>query len=210
MLYPVNYIVADLETGGLSEERNPITEIALVVLDINMNVVKEYETLVKPYANLIIDKQALEVTKMDINEINNGKDSKQVVLELIDIFKSLKVGKYTKPIFVGHNFEFFDLKFFVKLFELNNKNLFEFIDKHVEDTMWIARKKWGHDNLSADFKLNTCCNRAGINLIQAHRALPDTRATAKLFTYLTKSLRSESVGTKIVEEVKSVREKFNF
>jgi DNA polymerase-3 subunit alpha (Gram-positive type) len=209
MLYPVNFIVSDLETGGFSAEKNPITEIALVVVDINLNIIQEYETLVKPYGDLVIEKQALEVTKMDLNEINNGKDSKQVVLELIDIFKPLKAGKYTKPIFVGHNFEFFDLKFFIKLFEFHNKDLFDYIDKHVEDTMWISRKKWGHDNLNADFKLTTCCNRAGVEHVQAHRALPDTKATAKLFINLMKSLRSEVNGNKIVKE-ESVRDKFVF
>lgn len=209
MLYPVNFIVCDLETGGLSAAKNPITEVACVVLDYQLNIIKEYESLVKPYGNLVIEKQALEATKMSLDEINKGKDSKDVVLELIDLFKSLKVGKFTKPILVGHNFEKFDLKFLVELFKFHNKDIFDYVEEHIEDTMWISRKKWGHDNESIDFKLVTCCNRAGANLIQAHRALPDTRATAQLFIYLMKCLRGEGSSEK-PKEVKRIRESFKF
>lgn len=209
MLYNNYWIVCDLESGGFSCEKNPVTEIACVILDYQLNVVKEYETLVKPYGDLVIERQALEVTGLSLDEINKGKESKQVVLELIDLFKPLKVGKYTKPILVGHNFEKFDLGFLVKLFQFYNKNLFDVVDSHVEDTLWDSRKKWGHVDSGPDFKLGTCCSRAGIELVQAHRALADTQATAKLFISLMKSLRGEGISKK-VEEVKKVRDSFKF
>lgn len=208
MLYPVNFIVIDCETGGLSADKNPLTEIALVILDYQLNVIKEYETLIKPYGNLVIGREALEVTKLTIEEINSGKEPKQVVTELIDIFKSLKVGKFSKPILVGHNLEKFDIKFISKLFEFHNKNVFDYVEEHMEDTMWISREKWGHEESGPDFKLTTCCNRAGIELVDAHRALPDTRSTAQLFVHLMKSLRGE--GQIVKKEEKKVRELFRF
>jgi DNA polymerase III alpha subunit (gram-positive type) len=207
MLYDNNYIVIDLETGGLSAQKNPITEVACVILNHQMEVIKEYQTLVKPYGNLVLERQALEVTGLTVEEINKGKDSKQVVSEMIDLFKPLKKGKFMKPIMIGHNIIKFDSKFLIEFFNFHNKDLFDVVDDHVEDTMWIARNKWGSDNESANFKLATCCARAEIELVQGHRALADTRSTAQLFSYFTKCLRSENT---IVQEKKSVRETFTF
>lgn len=206
MIYDNYFVVLDLETGGLSASKNPITEVACVVLNHRLETVKEYQTLVKPYGNLVIEAQALKVNGLTLEEINKGKESKQVVLELIDLFKSLKVGKYTKPILVGHNLENFDSKFLIEFFSFHNKDLFEVVDKHCEDTMWLARSKWGDDNESANFQLATCCHRAGIELVQGHRALADTKSTAKLFAYFIKCLRSEDN----IQEKKTVRETFSF
>lgn len=59
--------------------------------------------------------------------------------------------------------------------------------------------KWREDTLryayyanleQSDYKLVTCCNEFGIDLVGAHRALNDTRATAKLFIEFIKRLRS--------------------
>ena len=206
-LYNNYWLIVDLETGGFSAEKNPVTEVAMVVLDCELNIVKEYSSLIKPYGDLVLSKEALQVTGLSIEELNTGKDVKQVVDELIEITKSLKIGKFIKPILVGHNFEDFDRPFFESIFTFCKKNVYETISKHIEDTLWISRKRWGIDNLNADFKLGTCCVRDGIDLVQAHRALADTRATAKLFVYLMKSLRGE--GIQKVEE-KKVRETFKF
>lgn len=208
MLYNNYWIVADCETGGFSAEKNPMTEVGIVILDSNLNVVKEYESLIKPYGDKFIQKEVLEVTGLTLQEINTGKDVKQVVTELIDLIKPFKVGKFMKPIFVGHNFEEFDIKFFESIFSFCKKDVFEVVSKHIEDTMWLSRMKWGIDGESTDFKLPTCCHRAGVEIVQAHRALVDTRSTAKLFTYLMNSLRNKNVGGKVEE--KKIRDSFKF
>jgi DNA polymerase III alpha subunit (gram-positive type) len=121
------------------------------------------------------------------------------------MFKGLKSGKFAKPILVGHNITGFDNKFLEKMFEYGNKNLWDVVDKNVEDTMYLSRYKWYDDSI-ANFQLTTCCNKAGVELIQAHRALPDTKATARLFIEHIKSLRSQGS----VQETKKVRETFKF
>ena len=42
-----------------------------------------------------------------------------------------------------------------------------------------------------DYKLSTCCQLAGIDLVDAHRALTDTKANALLLISYIKKLRGE-------------------
>lgn len=208
MLYNCNFIVCDIETGGLSFQKNPIVEIALVVVNSNLEIVNEYETLIKPYGDLLLEQQAMSIHKIPLSDIQKGKDVKDVVNDLITLIKPLKVGKYGKPIMVGHNLEKFDMDFIEFMFQFSGKNIYDIVDEHVEDTIWISRKKWGNEDQIANYQLTTCCNKVGIDLIQSHRALNDTKATAKLFIELMKCLRSN--GSFIKSEQKSVRESFKF
>lgn len=207
MIYPVNYIVFDCETGGLNPQKNPIIEIALYVINNDLEYVAEYETLVKPYGDLIYTPQAMEVHKIPMEQIlSEGKDIKLVVKEMIDFIKPLKLGKFAKPIFVGHNIYKFDGPYLESVFSFCGKSMFDVVENHYEDTMWIARKKWGNKEQIANFQLTTCCNKVGIEFVQAHRAMTDTKATARLFMEFVKDLRSE--GTTKKQE--RVREKFKF
>lgn len=208
MLYNVNYVVFDCETGGLDYKKHPMVELALYILNSDLQPIKEYETLIKPYGNLILTPGAMEVHKIPLEDIQKGKDVKVVVGELIDILKPLKVGKFGKPIMVGHNFEKFDGPYLQSIFEFCGKNMYDVVDTHFEDTMWIARKKWGNKDQIANFQLTTCCNKAGIDLIQGHRAMNDTKVTAKLFEYFMNCLISEGQIEGKKEE--KVREKFRF
>ena len=86
----------------------------------------------------------------------------------------------------GHNFDGFDFDFFKNLFEFAGDDIEKYV-KWREDTLRYAY----YANLEqSDYKLVTCCNEFGIDLVGAHRALNDTRATAKLFIEFIKRLRS--------------------
>ena len=54
MKWENNFVVLDLETGGFSASKNPITEIAVIVLDINLNEILRYENYIKPYKVLMM------------------------------------------------------------------------------------------------------------------------------------------------------------
>jgi DNA polymerase III alpha subunit (gram-positive type) len=75
-----NYIVYDTETGGLDKEKNPITQFACVVLDYKtLKEIDRWETFIKPYNDLIIEKEALEHTMVSMSDINNGISLKKFI-----------------------------------------------------------------------------------------------------------------------------------
>lgn len=203
MNYKCNWIVLDTETGGLSPDKNPMVEVACCVIDSELDDIYEYESLIKPYDNTkLIQQQALDANKLTLDDINKGKDSKIVVEELIQLFKKYKVGN-RKPIIVGHNIDF-DIGFLVSFFDFHKKNILDYIDEHTEDTMWLSRWRWLE---STNYKLGTCVTNAGIELVDAHRAMMDTRATKELFKYFIRNLRTDSSNS--IKE-KRFRDTFEF
>lgn len=197
------YVVLDCETGGLKAEECALVEIAMCAFDCNLNDTGEYDSLIKPYGDYKITEGALKANGLTLEKINTGKGSKLVVEEMIDFLNDQRVGK-TKPIVCAHNADF-DIGFLVEFFAFHKKDIEKFINpNHVFDTMWRARERWV---TLENYKLVTCCAAAGIELVDAHRALTDTRATKELTKYFLHSLRNDSTGTK--KEVR-YRETFEF
>ncbi len=93
------YFVYDLETGGLSEKNNPIIEVAIVILNQNMEVIGEYNNFVKQYGDLQIQPQALQANNISLSQIASGIDIKELVTDIIELGKLYKYGR-NKPILV--------------------------------------------------------------------------------------------------------------
>jgi len=193
MKFEPNYVILDFETGGLSETKNPIVEMCLMAIDIDLNDIKTYETIVAPYGEYVIMPQALQANGMTIEQIKAGKDSKIVIQEVIDFLKSLKVGR-EKPILCGHNIDHFDLPFLEEFFSFHKKtNLSDLVnDKFTIDTLWWGRNCWKE---SVNYQLGTCCENAGITLVDAHRASSDTAANKELVRFFLKNLRGQGQGS---------------
>jgi DNA polymerase-3 subunit epsilon len=113
-----------------------------------------------------------------------------------------------KPVVVGHNIPF-DIGFMDELFK-NEKTKFKDIISNVYiDTMADAKRSWPK---ISSINLSTCCEQAGIELINAHRAMPDVLATADLFRYFTKKL-SQTTSSKFKDSESQdgkSRSKFQF
>jgi len=62
----------------------------------------------------------------------------------------------------------------------------------IIDTLDIAHEMWEE---SPNFKLGTCCSKAGVELIESHRALPDTVATAEYFCQYLKRIKGKGVSS---------------
>ena len=110
-----DYIVFDCETGGLDETKNPITQYAAVILDGKTLKEKDrFETFIKPYNDLIIEKQALEHTMVTMSDVNSGISVKQFVKTVTAWWEShrakAKVKEMGRLVPVGHNVTF-DLRF---------------------------------------------------------------------------------------------------
>ena len=84
-----NYIVFDKETGGLDETKKPITQYAAVVLDgRTLKEIDRWETFVKPYGDLVIEKDALDHTMVSMSDINKGLKVKDFVATVKEFWET--------------------------------------------------------------------------------------------------------------------------
>lgn len=193
-----NYIVYDTETGGLDKEKNPITQFACVVLDYKtLKEIDRWETFIKPYNDLIIEKEALEHTMVSMSDINNGISLKKFVktasLFMDEHRGKTKIKEAGRLVPVGHNITF-DNNMLEYAFNLEGKSLFDFVQPNFIDTMTLAKLTWGLLG-NEKIRLSDCCERAKIRLTDAHGAMNDVEATADLFRFYMKRLRNnKSVG----------------
>jgi len=185
-----NYICFDTETTGLSAEKNAIIEIACCSFNHDLKDIKEFESgVMQIYDNREINQGALDANGITREQVSRGEDPKQVVEKLCQYFTSLKVGS-SKPVLVGHNIDRFDIPFLDNMLTYFKKDLSKFVNTDFTmDTMWWARVMWAE---STNFKLGTCCETAKVELIDAHRAITDTRANKELAKYFIRNLKSEA------------------
>lgn len=195
-------IVSDTETSGLPSKGGKgkpavlayhdilLVELAAVVIDIQeLKIVEEFDAIIKPYKQDYIWQSAAEQTHgLSQNYLQtNGEDVKDVYkayASLLSKYKNPKIG----AVLCGHNFQGFDIPFIESLFQDHGDNLYNYV-RWIEDTQKIAYYRALEQE---NYKLGTCCRLAGIELVDAHRALPDTRANAYLMLDYIKSLRGES------------------
>lgn len=193
-----DYIVFDTETGGLDETKNPITQYAAVILDgRTLKEIDRWETFVKPYGNLVIEKQALESTMVSMSDINRGIDVRTFVdtakkfWEIHISNKKTKKRESARLVPVGHNVVF-DNRFINAALSFcgESKDITEWMYPNILDTFSLAKLAFG---VLGDEKLNlgASCERAKIKLTDAHGAMNDVEATADLLRWYMKKLRTQ-------------------
>lgn len=185
-----NIVVFDLETTGLSHEKNCLIEIACCPLNIELQELPEFHSgIMNVYDNREITDGALNANGITRDQIARGRDPKQVLEDLCKYFESLKVGR-NLPVLCGHNIDKFDIPFLDNYFSFFKKDLSKYVNFDLTiDTMWWARLMWVEQE---NYKLGTCCSSAKIELVNAHRAIADTRANRSLVKYFLQNMRSES------------------
>jgi DNA polymerase III alpha subunit (gram-positive type) len=205
-----NYFVTDVETTGLHPVANCIIEIAGVCLDgrsLNaINGLEAYETFVQIYGTGDIDPIAMNTHGITMDEIDSGIDVKTMVEDMILISNELKNGRYILPIIVAHNTKF-EEKMFVAAFEEVGKNFYDYFDKILEDTMVYSRQCWPNEKVH---KLGVMCDRLGIQITDAHRAMNDVIPTAEAFRYFIKKIRGDVNITISGGDSKKFRDNFKF
>ncbi len=160
-----NYVVFDLETTGLEASKDEIIEIGACKIE-NGKIVSVFSTFVKPSKNI-----PSEIVKLTGITDAMVKDAPTINYVLPDFYKYC----YGSTL-VGHNVNF-DLGF---IYNVAKKFSYDF-DNPKMDTMEMARSKLpGLRN----YKLHTIVERLGVILENAHRAVNDATATAKVFIKL--------------------------
>lgn len=198
-----NYIVFDCETGGLDPTKNPITQYAAIILDgSTLKELDRFETFVKPYGGLTIEKQALDSTMVRMSDINGGLSLKEFVSTITEFWESHRVKNKNKEmgrlVSVGHNVTF-DIGFIDHALALEDKgDVTRWMFPNFIDTWGLAKLAWCV-NKDEKTNLGASCERAGIRLTDAHGAMNDVEATAELLRWFQRQLRRKGGGSSLKE-----------
>jgi DNA polymerase III epsilon subunit-like protein len=216
-----NFVLFDFETSGLDKEENlhakkyAVMEFAATALNgVTLEEILTYDNLLKPYDDeLIYDPGATAIHGLTKEQCElEGVPLKELVNDMITFFQEAHNGsKYQKPILVGHNVDF-DAPFLEDLFVRAGKDLSKYVDGyfdaygvfhcHTLDTIDEAKQVWAEvADAATTFRLGACCQRAGLDLADAHRAKQDVLALAELFRYFVLRKRRGGSTTQSVENV---------
>lgn len=171
----------DVETTGLDPKRNDIIQLAYIV-EINGEIKEEGEFRLQPMNYATIEKGALEVNKITIEQLKTYPQPQAVhgqIVNLLDKYVD-KYNKKDKFLPAGYNVKF-DMDMFRTFFFKNNHKYFgSYFGYHMLDPvpflMFLEYK--GLIKLES-YKLVDVCKYFGIEL-DAHNALSDIKATRKL------------------------------
>ena len=190
-----NYIVFDCETGGLDESKNPITQYAAVILDgKTLKEIDRWETFVKPYADLVIEQEALDRTMVSMSDINSGLNVKEFIATATEFWEAHRVKTKKREmgrlVPVGHNVPFDNRMLNWALNYLKKPNVEEWMFPNIIDTFPLAKLAFGI-NGEEKINLGASCTAAKIKLTDAHGAMNDVEATADLLRWYMRKLRAK-------------------
>ena len=158
-------VVFDFETTGLDANSCQIIEIGAVKI-VNGSITETFQTLINPQTS--IPQEITDITHIDDSMVINAPTIEQV---LPDFYK------FT----FGAVLSAYNIDFDYQFLNLSGKNLRLLFDNEQIDTLKLARDKV--PSLS-NYKLGTVVKALNITLENAHRALADAYATAKVFIKL--------------------------
>lgn len=219
-----NIAVMDVETGGLDCTQCATTQVAIVGINtIDFTEIVAYQAYIKPYG-MRYDQKALDYTGTTKGMLEEkGKPIDQVAKEVVNVLEQINTAaKYknrNRPMVAGHNVRF-DIGFIGTLLIGSG---FEDLSKYLHggkdawgnfqpsalDTWDLAICKYGDDPEKKKFNLETVCQYEGVDIVDAHDALNDTRATAQALISFLSSMRSNQVASPQIQH-KTKRPRYTF
>lgn len=180
-----NLIWVDVETTGLNSYRNGIIQLAGMV-EIEGNIVEQFNYNVAPFPFDMIDMKALEVNGKTREEIQQYDKPAKVYKEFKDLVEKYANG--TKLICAGYNVGF-DVRFMKDFFGKNgDKAFFTNFDYHTLDVMNSAMMYCHKKNVKLkNQKLVTVAEHFGINA-NFHDAMGDIVATREIYLRILDAL----------------------
>ena len=180
------FVVCDIETTGLHENREPI-EIALITVENGM-IVDKYETLINPLQK--VSDFVLNLTSISQRELNEAP-------KFYEISDSILL-RLENSIFVSHNVDF-DLGVLKKKFHEMG------IELKLNSYCTLKRSIQVLPELKS-YTLDSLCHLFRIKIKLRHRAYDDAFATYLLFQELSNldvilSKRSENIENKMIENL---------
>lgn len=162
-----DYVVFDLETTGVSSQKDEVIEISAVKVK-GGKVVDEYSTLVNPMRPIPF--YASKVNGIYDDMVENKPTFKEILPEFAEFVGELPL--------IGHNINAFDMKF---LYRDAEKYFGKTFSNDYVDTLKYAKSVLkGMPN----YKLGTLAEHFGISTEGAHRALNDCRMNQQVYEIL--------------------------
>lgn len=176
MMY--EYVAFDLETTGLSEEKDEIIEVGAVKIR-NHKIVGKYNQIINPHC--VIPDQIIELTGIQQKLVDCGREKEDVIREFYDFCDGYPL--------LGHNV-MFDYRFMKRAMSRYGIPF----EKNGVDTLQIAKKLLKNDIKSKS--LGSLCGYYHYTNPSAHRAYHDALATAVVYEKMKQQFPDE---TKIFE-----------
>ncbi len=171
------YCVFDLETTGFDpKKQDKITEIAICKVK-NGEIIDEYTTFINPERNIPFEVQKL--THITNEMVKDAPTIEEALPDILDFIEGTTL--------VAHNSDF-DITFLSYFIEKEGyKDRFNNL---IIDTLMVAKELYYY---LPNKKLGTIVEELGIKLEGAHRAINDTRATAKMFVRMAEDLEKKGL-----------------
>ena len=162
--YAPNYVVFDLETTGISIQRDTIIEISAIKV-VNKEVVKEFSTLVNPGRH--IPAGATAVNGITDAMVDGAPELSEVMVQFLEFIGN--------DILVGHNIHTFDTNF---VYDAALGLLGKELRNDYVDTLYMARQCLPQ---LAHHTLGDVAGHFQIATDGAHRALNDCRMNQQIY-----------------------------
>ena len=157
------FVVLDVETTGLDPIENRIVEIALATVE-NGTIVESWTTRFNPEGPV----GKTEIHGITDNDVKNAPLFREKSQEILDRIQNIAV--------VAHNSRF-DLAFLRAEFDRMGQKM-----PWVAGICTLTISNYYQPHISRR-RLSDCCEDIGISIENAHSAMGDAYATAKLFHY---------------------------
>ncbi len=175
-------VIVDIETGGFNAKKNPLLEIAAVIVEPDadglLQITEKHQSNIIPFKNSELDDAALKFTGIDpFHPFRMAVDEKEALTKLFTPIKAaVKRNECKRAILVGHN-PAFDINFLNAAIERTNHKRSPFHPFSSFDTATLGGLVYGQTVLAK------IAQAAGLpwDNERAHSALYDAEQTAELF-----------------------------
>ncbi|MDK2809297.1 MAG: polymerase subunit alpha, Gram-positive type [Petroclostridium sp.] len=171
-----DFVVFDIETTGLSAEKDRITEIGAVKIS-NGEIIDRFQTFVNP--QMPIPPKIIELTGITDDMVKDAPVMNEVLVDFLEFSKDC--------VLVAHNAQF-DVSFM----KANARRLDIQFDYCFLDTLELCRALFPE---LKRHKLNIVAQHLGIKLENHHRAVDDAAATAEIFLKCIILLKEKSINS---------------
>ncbi len=171
-----SFVVFDLETTGFYPSKDNITEIGATKI-VDSQIVDAFSTFVNP--KMLIPKEVTDITGITDEMVVDAPTIEEVLPKFLDFIGD--------SVLVAHNSDF-DMSFLLR----NASKMNVEIENTVLDTLELARVFYTD---MKNYKLGTLAKHFKVPLVNAHRAVDDAAATARIFLAMLHDMNKNGITT---------------
>ncbi|MCF6203418.1 MAG: ribonuclease T [Methylococcaceae bacterium] len=190
-------VIIDIETAGFNAKKNPLLEIAAVIVEFdsrgNLEITESHASNIIPFENAEFDEAALKFTGIDpYHPFRMSIDEKEALTKIFSpVRAAIKRNECTRAILVGHN-PAFDINFLNAAIDRTKTKRSPFHPFSSFDTATLGGLAYGQTVLA---KIAKAANLEW-DADKAHSAIYDAEQTAKLFCMIVNKWKDLEAQTK--------------